>query len=1144
MKKLNFFLALGLFASAASMNAQTNVLSLGFETGDQKYTTADAYTPGGTFGDWVNKQELDVWTEPYGDDKHSGEYSFRMMNDASFEGNTWDRGFKIGNLQLEDNTAYRVSFWVKADPTHKDASSNEVGNKIKSTISIGKEYFDMPISTASGQQYYYTWANANGEWKHYSYVTFFTNKADQDALSESYSGKEDNAGNKVSEVGDPFPDTYFITINMYNPGEYILDDITLEKGVTFNEATFNSDVIKLDFGYPTNIADLAKANNGTISLDPAQVKVTINGAEAPVEYLEGKSDGFLYVFLNMTYAETTDDVKVSFTPAADCPIIYNTDRRPSADVESEMAVAGFQNETAYPDETIDVLPLAWSPAVMVSSEPENESFELDGATLNNIAVTYDKKLDITYASASLVKNGESTDLTSGMSLSEDKKTINVAVSGLADGEYTLIISGVANSYGVDCVGEQTITFAVGHDDDTSTSEDVYVSDFDNEMTGGIPEGWVTYNEAGYHIYGFNDEARTQQYNYNWGGTPGGGGARLYDGFSGDFTKAMYWGTRGTTDGYASFGEQVKDWTLADGTIDPEMPAGVALKLTPRKYQISFLMAAWKNSPQFSFTLEDLSGNVYARFNDITAAPTLCYHDDADNTDKRYNNGRVTGSVKCVTDFTVDKEGYYVLKFTSAPVLWQEFCLANVKLITMPSKAAYWKQQLNAALETAKSIYSTAEYDAYNGTTKSAFAEAISNAENGHFTSGSQVEEMIAQLGQLGEQMKARVNNIDNFEIAAIEGLAAKAEFEDTKFVNSPYYKTAAAVIDKYAETNASLLSDEEVATASPEIVKAAALMKHVRGCVDDLTWQCYKAQQIASAFGAEIPQEYWTNVTDNPALAKKIMTNVTKALYNAVVADTLANVETSTYSADGLEVTGYDFTGLIKNSRFYTMSTPNQMADNNTFPYWTVEQGPENVNGGNNLHYSGAEPSDTIPVSNVMANNWKGDYNLYQKIENVPVGVYNILLNTRTSAGFNSEMYEDGTYDKYIYATVGDKTYIQKFAEGGWGTHFCMIENVEVTDGTIILGAIEKNGTAYETNTFIDDARIFFMAPAAGVDYSTLKVADKNDVDGDGNVNISDVVAIINHIAGIKTNSNADVDGSGSVNITDVVAVINAIAGK
>ena len=58
---------------------------------------------------------------------------------------------------------------------------------------------------------------------------------------------------------------------------------------------------------------------------------------------------------------------------------------------------------------------------------------------------------------------------------------------------------------------------------------------------------------------------------------------------------LYWRATGGTVGTATYGEQVKDYVMPDGTLDPEMDPGVALHLTPRKYQVSFRMACSKCS---------------------------------------------------------------------------------------------------------------------------------------------------------------------------------------------------------------------------------------------------------------------------------------------------------------------------------------------------------------------------------------------------------------------------------------------------------------------------------------------------------------------------------------------------------------------
>lgn len=1083
MKRFYMTLAAGVLA-LGSVTAQTTIATLGFEPGDVKGRSSQysltVLNNGGenpsTYGDWVNQKGVDAWTEAFADEKHSGEYAFRAVNGAVDAPQSWDRGFKIAGLPLKEETSYRVSFWVKGT----------AGSRLSSWLSKGVENFERGICTPTGQSMGLDQVTLTGDWQHMSFVTFY---GTADLLNQYIAEKESWRGAGESNLfpeafggtGEDYsthfegklPEEFFFIANMFsNDATYVLDDIQIEEGVTFNQATFVDDAIRLDFGYATNIADLAKAEaDGVLHLDPASVTVTINGTPAPVEYVEGQQDGFLYVFLQETYASEGDEVRVSWTPAADSPILYKGDKRPSTDAETALAVPGFKDEPAWFDADISALPSAWAPATMVSSWPENESFEIVGADFKDVTVTFDKDIDVSSASATLSQNGvvKSIDPATIVVKDGDARTVVVPVGALADGDWTFTLTGVMNSFGVDCLTDQTFTFTVGEDHDTGTSEEVYATDFDNEPTNCVPEGWVTYNDAGFHIYGFNDDG--SQYNYAYGQTPGGGGTRLFEGFSGDFKKALYWGTRGTNEGYAEFGSQVKQYLQADGTPDPEMPEGIALKLEARKYQVSFLMAAWKDAPMFNFTLEDLDGNVYAKFTDYVAAPNM-----------NGAQGPVSGSVKCVTDFTVPKEGYYVLRFTSQEAQWKEFLLANVKVITMPSKAAYYKGLLANARETAESILAGAEGEAYDGETKTALAAAIEQAK-GHFTQPSEITALIDQLGALGEAMQARVANIDSFEDAILTAMTAQAELEGTKYEATDLYKAGAAAVARYAETNASALTDAELAEATPAVKRAAAQLGNVKSCTDDLTWQVYKAGQIAQAFGSELPGAYWSNVEDNPALAARIVADATLKLYQAIAADTLSNVPTTTYEADGLSVEGYDFTGLVRNSRFYTLKTDNGVADDTTFPGWSVEQ-PEAVAGGNNFHFSGDVASEEKPVSNVMANNWKCDYTLSQTLTGVPAGVYTILINCRTSAGFNSDVQEDGTYDKYIFATAGEQTYVQKFAEGGWGTHFCAIEGVEVTDGTVTIGAVEKNSAQYETNTFVDDARVFLTAKADKFDYA------------------------------------------------------------
>ena len=60
----------------------------------------------------------------------------------------------------------------------------------------------------------------------------------------------------------------------------------------------------------------------------------------------------------------------------------------------------------------------------------------------------------------------------------------------------------------------------------------------------------------------------------------------------------------------------------------------------------------------------------------------------------------------------------------------------------------------------------------------------------------------------------------------------------------------------------------------------------------------------------------------------------------------------------------------------------------------------------------------------------------------------------------------------------------------------------------------------------------------------TVATGKTGDVNEDGQVDISDIVAIISQISGKATFVNADVNKDGSVDISDIVAVINLIAGQ
>ena len=1172
MKKINLLMAAGLM-SFATVQAQTTIASVSFEPGDSKYTTEDALTPGGTYGDWVNVKDGDYWDEQCNGDQVTGEYSLRAENDPNVEGYSWDRGFKIGNLPIKENTPYRVSFWIKADESsYIDENGAEKNTALTAWLSKGMENYDKSFSSPSGRNYGVQMTSGlTGEWQRISFVSYYANAAVLDNIianqewvgnsvfPESMGG--DGTQTYAQYFGGHLPEKYFVVVNMYSPVSYMLDDLKVEEGVTFNEATFSGNVVKLDFGYPTNIAALAKANKGAVSLPVECASVTQNGTPLTVEFVEGKEDGFLYVFLTEDVLfEEADEVKVSFTPAADCPIIYSTDARPSSDVESEMKVLGFADEKAWSVEEINVFPSAWTPAKLVSSTPENESFEIDVETFNKISLTFDKAVDLTYASAMLEKNGVFTNLTKAMTLSEDGKTINIAVSGLGDGEYELTVGGVVNTFGVDCEGDIVLTFALGKDADTSVSESVYSTNetFAATANGTFPVGWVADDNGTIHEYGLTDAGEV--WNYNWGGNLGGGGSRAMTGYSGDLNGgAIYWRNYNgsNTLGTLTFGEQVKDYILADGSIDPAMPEGISLYLDARKYQITIRMCAWKNlngntdevneenAPKYSFTLEDLEGNIYARFDDISAMPNV----------NGKENRAVNNVTRSQTDFTVDKAGYYVLKFSSTQPS-AELLLGGVDLITMPSKAAYWKQQLAAAIEEAKPAMDAAYGTDYDGDTKTAFSAALAKAEAGGFNTPSAITAVINELKDLAAKLTTRVNNIDDYTIYVIEGSTTYESLAE-KYLASQVAVDAKKVLDQYAAINPSTLSDEELSEAVPLLQKTVNAINNLEANAGLLTWGITKgietynklATQNEAALNAAVAA-----ATDDRAVANnlnaanklRVLQILANELVNGQIPEAYLTKVNEREEYDEYDeptgnmicdVIGIELTGCVQNPKFYREYGVDGI------PGWALEAGSDSTSL--NIAYGGTAPSVDTPVTDQEINIYgNADYNLYQTLENLPAGIYTIKFSTRTPLVdktadygkifyYNAQNDETGEWDKYIYAGSA----VEPYKGGSWGygneSNNTMIENVQVgEDGTLLIGAREhySSGKAekHEDNTpqsfwtgttMCDNVRIFLVAPLEGYDYAQAAKDMEVSIDAVENEAEAKVITGIYNINGAQVSS-------------------------
>ena len=96
-----------------------------------------------------------------------------------------------------------------------------------------------------------------------------------------------------------------------------------------------------------------------------------------------------------------------------------------------------------------------------------------------------------------------------------------------------------------------------------------------------------------------------------------------------------------------------------------------------------------------------------------------------------------------------------------------------------------------------------------------------------------------------------------------------------------------------------------------------------------------------------------------------------------------------------------------------------------------------------------------------------------------------------------------------------------------------------ISAGSMKLG-IKKETTISGDWTIFDNFHLYYLGQTKPEGF--VDAAKPGDVNEDGAVDISDIVAVINQIAGTATYENADVNSDTKVDISDIVAIINIIA--
>ena len=1127
MKKNYLLIAAGLLG-AASLQAQTVVASLDFEDESQKgkFVTEYAATPGlSFFGDYVNFKDTDEWDERSQDDPHSGEYCFMAANTGAI-GQTWDRGFKL-SFPMKVETPYRVSFWAKIDPSYQGSDAGG-GRTLESTeltswLSKGMEYYDKSI-LSYGMDHKNGPRDGvlfNGEWQHVSYVVYNPTAEAMDATIPSWQGGDPypvrfggNGESYKEHFDGKLPEIYFFIANMFCPVTYYLDDIVIEEGVTVREVTYSDEIIKVDFGYATNIATLAKANKGTLSLDKDLVTVTINGEEAEVVYVEGKEDGFLYINVAAQMFED-DEVVVSFKGSEE--MLYSSANRPSSDTTGNVQVFGFKDEKAYWDETVETVFAAWGKPTMKSSVPMNNSFNLKAEDVKEVTVNFVSAVNIKNASAVLIKGAQKTSLTSAMQLSEDKKTITIPVSGLTDGAYKLVIENLKNENDEYAEEPAEVNFEIGAPQGDAEEKIAVESDYTGYGQDALPIGYSGTSDNG-------ERQSTSAEPYTGGGAPRIMGANDH------VNHGIYWGARGGSgarSGLLQFGKYA-----AELAIGGQLPEGItdeeALYLDEGTYLLTFRNGAWEDHSQPYAVRVCKPGDE---------TPEVIFEETGIVPDSKILHEGVNITTDAAIspieyEFAVTEPGYYYVEF-EGNWGWQCWILTSLSVTSKPaSSGAAAMKKLKDAIETAQMNLNGAD-EKYDGTAKTALAEVIKKAQEGTYTNPQEVTEMVKELSAASQKLAERKANYDNF-VKKLADAQSSIETLEGKYKTNAKVKDAEAIIKKYDGVDPKGFSDSELAAASKDVDGVPGILNNIKTIVDILTFRATQASELAKKLGVadEVIDALDALADDATPDIEAANKHITLALYNAIAnGDDLDALKEKKYSsevdeefdeeneesvathdADGhkLILSGIPASGYVRNPNFYTTKAIEALGDN-TFNGWMCTQNEDGFAKQN----TGA--SESSPAVDAMMQSYgeNVEYDLYQVISDLPVGVYTLLINSRVASSFEYDVDDDGTpetyeynglneetglWDKYIYAQVGDgELQTTKFAIGGYGeVRPTYVTEVVVKEGqSVRIGAVEKytSGKAlinskgeprdfWDTTTYIDTARLYFTAPLEGYDYA------------------------------------------------------------
>ncbi|NPD92974.1 hypothetical protein [Xylanibacter muris] len=1077
MKK-NLLLSLGMFFSASFAWAQApQVMFEGFDSEQTKGETEVGWY------EFINNQDGDERTIEDG-----AMHFYNTLIDAS----NWQRAIKFRNLPIKEQTSYRVSFDLCG--TNEYTIDGETMKKGTARVALmqGQENGDLAFLGKNDEMYtydisYFQEKDDKG-FRKYTMMFYYANNAVQQEYYAKHPGE-------LTELAQKF----FLTLNMYTPGDYYIDNVLVEESEIAG-VRFIDDKIQVSFGYDTNIKDLVKANDGRVILPNDCITLSINDEIVDVLSVELLDDGFLYIFCGDVYPSGEDDkVVVSFrNPEGANQIQYKGNKHPRV-FEGDVVVRAFNNEVGrydYEGDIPDVFSYAYETPKLAKAVPENGAFNLPN-NISEFALTFNKDADCSQIEATLTgDNGSSEKLaaTPAEGLSKEVVFKRAATGDLPTGEYTLHVTKIfpERMLGEDIFGEETITMYIGQveADPNDTARVVYKDNFKEKGANYIPEGWEVCNDGTVAATG-GAGSGPRIFNFNGGG---------------DFDFALYVRTGNNANGeaedqgYAQYG-QTEEYliTLDEGD----------------KYQLSFNAAAWKGTPWVRCYVIAPNGEI------VIQSINECLPNLNGNT-----GSSTMKSTKVSMEFKAPETGNYKIKWVpcakedGSSAAWLEIMIANIRLDYVPaSPASRYDGMLKNAVDAAKVCRDNNSGERYLGEAWTALDELIKKYDGQRFTAPSAYEIAVAELQEAVNTLNKHVSLINTYDGLISGDNSAQAlvdKYAESKFNGTDYYLNLVEANNKY--TGRLLTDDAELETAIAELTKVINICKNMftEANVNDkgigsqtgttgvaaLTERIRTGIAVAKKLGAAEDNETLVEaakvITDDDDVANAVKKVVKTELYGK-----LKNADNGLFDTKVDDVTleeytdSFDMTVFVKNPNLYLINDNKLDAnhrvtdgDDVTVPGWRISVG-EGYEVTVSTGWSWTLGEDN-PYVDGMIQNWARGFRAEQTITDLPAGIYTIM------GGFGEREASAEAEDSYFFIKTSADEEDQKVKTPVIGQTFpysnLAFTNVVITDGKLTLGAVASGGS----HVFFNNIQLFMKNSAEGFDYAAAYEEILDGIDGVG----------------------------------------------